>query len=202
MKGCKELRKADEPKMVPVDLEGHVLRELTQKQKERKVEIEYERLMKTSNKLEWRNWTREEKHMMITWAFRNNFDTSIAEFKHLVDMFKFVNREMTPKIIRSSIMPGKDEGGRAIDVWCNYCGRIHVYRVPLILRGTWELFFNCRINEEKGKAFLNIEDNSKVGMWEFKAKEKIMEKYGEEKLDIIQMVTVNDVMAEKKKGDK
>lgn len=173
------MKEKEEARPIPVDLEGHVIPVLTEAQKIRKVELEYNRLMKTSNKLEWRNWTREEKHMMIQWAFGNNFDTSIAEFKHLVEMFKLVNKKRDHHIIRSTVAMG---GGRCLDIWCMFCGRVHSFKVPLVKRGTWRIFFQCKINEDD--AFETILDNTESKIWEIEMLNQMKNKNLEEVLDV------------------
>lgn len=134
--------KKDEP-VVPVDISGTPLAKLTPKQAEKAKLLEYERVIKSSNKGVYRTWTREEKHILVTWAQDMNYDLSMSEFKDVVEGFKFYNFKTfaEPIILRS--LPKIDNTGRELDVLCVYCGRIHSYTVPVGYRGKWEVMALC-----------------------------------------------------------
>lgn len=162
-----------EPTMVPTDIEGHVLPTLTPEQEERKVELEYDRLFKTSLKHPYTNWTREEKQLMITWAFNRRFDTKTAEFKDIVKMFKLLSHTAEHKILRA--MPSKNGMTRDLDVWCLWCGRLHTFQVAPCLRETWSFDPPCWYEEgfDVGTKKIVIEDTTSVKNWEIHALEKM-----------------------------
>jgi len=157
--------KKDETKLIPVDLQGHPLVEYTEEQWARKKELEYERLMKTSNKGIYNKWSREEKHLLITWAQNANFDLLVAEFKHIVE--GFITYQPTGKnyVLRS--LPKIDNSGRELDVLCMYCARIHSFTVAVGFRDTWIIDAPCTLDRRPESGKLEVDDKHiPIAKWE------------------------------------
>jgi hypothetical protein len=159
------LEEKNEPTQVPTDIEGHPLPKLTPEQHARKKELEYERLMKTSNKGIFKNWTREEKDLLITWG--QTYDTTLAEFRDILDSFINWKPIGEYQILRS--MPKIDGTGRELDVWCGHCGRIHTFNAVVGFRDEWEVFLPCAIDIKFKAISIKISDKHiPLAKWELK----------------------------------
>lgn len=155
----------DKPQ-VPVDDDGKPLVKLTPEQYARKLEIEYERLIKTSNKGIYNKWSREEKHMLISWAHSNNYETSRAEFKDIVEAFIEYNPLKGNRILHS--LPRLDNSGRDIEVLCRFCARIHTFDAPVAYRGVWTFDAPCVLSRKPENGKLTVIDETPISRWEFK----------------------------------
>lgn len=175
------MTKNDESKQVPVDIEGHPLVELTDEQRAHKLELERNRLMKTANKYEFKSWTRENRQILISWAFDANYDTKLGEFKDIVNMYKLTHKYKEPLVLRTS--PGLNKYLRYLDVLCPFCGQIHTFELPVTQRGRFEnIYLPC---EGSDTWMISFTDNTTVQPWEHDRLEEIKKWNGswEGKLD-------------------
>lgn len=162
-----------EPKMVPTDIEGKPLPTLTPEQHEKREEVEYERLMKTANKGTYNLWSREEKHILIKWA-QHNYDTSLADFKNIVESFIARVPFGENKVLRSFQKMVGD--GREIDVLCMHCARVHSFDVPVAARGWWTLPAPCVLSLRPPIGTIRILDQTPIATWEHKLLDDELEK--------------------------
>lgn len=166
--------KKDGPKMVPVDIQGKPLPNLTEEQYAKKAELEYERLMASSNKGIYNTWTREEKSMLVKWA-QKNYDTSISEFKDIVTAFIERNPLGGNIALRSWKKPSP-EFGRILDVTCMHCARMHSFDVPVDARGWWEFEPPCVVSLRPSNGVFRVWDDTPIAKWETKLLEDELEK--------------------------
>lgn len=159
------MEEKNEPKMVPVDITGHPLPNLTPEQHEQKKEKEFDRLMKTANKGIYNKWTRQEKLALITWAQNKNYDLSLSEFKDIVDAFIRDNKTRPHYVVHS--LQKIDGTGRELDVLCMNCGRIHTFDVPVAYRAEWEFDAPCVLSLRPETGKIKVDDTHlPVTKWE------------------------------------
>lgn len=158
------------PKMIPVDINGHIIPKMTEAQAERKKELNRIRILKTALKGETKNWSDEEKNIMVDWATQMNYDISQAEFKDIVFRFRELNRAYPSRLLR--IIPSANGITRDLDVLCSYCARIHTFPVPVLERKVWKFIPPCWVKEELNlditKDLIIIDDRKrKIKPWEY-----------------------------------